>query len=113
MHEVGIMQSVIALAEQQARDAGAVQIHEVRLRIGRLSGVVPVALETAFAILRPGTLAAEASLSIDEVPAACWCGTCQEEFAAEEWLDACPRCGALSVHLRRGREMELASLEIS
>jgi hydrogenase nickel incorporation protein HypA/HybF len=113
MHEVGIMQSVLALAEEQARGAGAVQIHEVRLRIGRLAGVVTEALQTAFEVLRPGTLAAEASLAIDEVAAACWCGGCQAEFAAEEWIEACPRCGAVSVQLRRGRELELASLEIS
>ena len=107
------MQSVLSTAEQQAREAGAEQIHEVRLRIGRLAGVVQEALEYAFEVLRVGTMAAEARLAIDEVPAACWCETCQVEFEAPELLCECPTCGGVSAKLRRGRELELASLEIS
>ena len=52
MHEVGIMQSTLALAEQQARRSGASHIHSLRLRIGRLSGVVRDSLEYAFEVLR-------------------------------------------------------------
>jgi len=107
------MQSVLALAEEQARTSGATQIHEVRLRIGQLSGVVAEAMETAFGILRKGTLAAEAQLAIDRVPGACWCRSCQQEFETSEWLCECPGCGGISAELRRGRELELSSLEVS
>ena len=113
MHEVGLMQSVLAMAEEQARASGATQIHEVRLRIGQLSGVVAEAMETAFDILRQGTLAAEARLAIDAVPGSCWCRGCQQEFETSDWLCECPACGVVSAELRRGRELELTSLEIS
>jgi len=113
MHEVGIMQSVLALAEKQARSEGALHIHEVRLRIGRLAGVVSESLEYAFEVLREGTLAVGARLIIEEVAAKCWCSACEREFEAEDWLCACPECGAMSGELRSGRELELASLEIS
>jgi hydrogenase nickel incorporation protein HypA/HybF len=113
MHEVGLMQSVLALAEEQARQAGAAHIHEVRLRIGQLSGVVPEAMETAFGVLRAGTPAAEGRLVIESIPGACWCAACRREFETSEWLCECPDCGAVSAELRRGRELELTSLEIS
>ena len=113
MHEVGLMQSVLDLAEDQARRAGASQIHEVRLRIGQLSGVVSEAMDAAFGILRQGTLASEASLTIETVSGACWCRGCNREFETSEQLCECPTCGALSAELRRGRELELISLEIS
>jgi len=112
MHEVGIMQSILALAEQQARAAGAARIHEVRLRIGQLAGVVPESLECAFEVLRPQTLAAEASLQIESIPATCWCAACQQEFASPELWWQCPHCGTASRELRHGRELELASLEV-
>jgi hydrogenase nickel incorporation protein HypA/HybF len=113
MHEVGIMQSVLTLAEQQARSAGALHIHEVRLRVGRLAGVVRESLEHAFEVLRAGTMAAGAALAVDEVPAACWCAACQREFETPELLCDCPACGTVSTELRRGRELELTALEIS
>jgi hydrogenase nickel incorporation protein HypA/HybF len=113
MHEVGIMQETLRLAEQQARTAGASQVHKLRLRVGQMSGVVQESLEYAFEVLRSGTLAETAALEIEPIPATCWCATCQAEFPSPDLAYECPRCGQLSGELRRGRELELVSLEIS
>jgi hydrogenase nickel incorporation protein HypA/HybF len=107
------MQTALETAVRQARTAGGSRIHVIRLRVGRLSGVVTDALEFAFEALRPGTPAAEARLEIETVPAVMWCAGCQREFDSPEFLCECPGCGAVSGELRRGREMELLSMEIS
>jgi hydrogenase nickel incorporation protein HypA/HybF len=113
MHEVGIMQSALATAAQQAKAQGAARIHCLRLRIGRLSGVAPDSLQFAFEALTPGTMAEGASLEIENVPAAFWCAKCQAEFECVDYLPECPRCQEMGGELRRGREMELCSMEIS
>lgn len=113
MHEVGIMQSAVTTAEQQARARGATRIHCLRLRIGRLSGVVPDALQFAFEAITPGTLAEGATLEIEDVPAAFWCAKCEAEFECVDYMAECPRCQAPAAELRRGREMYLSSMEIS
>lgn len=112
MHELSIMDSAMNMALAQAREAGATRIHEIRLRVGALSGVVPEALQFAFEALAPGTLAESAKLRMDSVPARFWCEACQAEFAADDFLAACPHCQTISRHMRAGRELELASLEI-
>ena len=106
------MQSALSLALEQARQAGAIRIHEIRLRIGALSGVVPDALEFAFEALVPGTAAEGARLAVDHVPARFWCATCEREFEAQDLFSDCPDCHTPSGELRAGREMEVASLEI-
>jgi hydrogenase nickel incorporation protein HypA/HybF len=106
------MESALSVALDQARQAGARQVHVVRLRIGALSGVAPEALEFAFAALAPGTLAENAQLAIEHVPARFWCAACVREFAADDLFAECPGCHRPSGELRAGREMELASLEI-
>ena len=113
MHEVGIVQSILEVAAQQTRAADATCIHVIRLRIGRLTGVVPEAIEHAFTVLRVGTPAAGAELTIEYVPAICWCDTCQQEFAADGLYSDCPTCGVPSLIVRQGHEMELVSLEVS
>ena len=113
VHEYGIMQATLDTAVRQARAAGATRVHVLRLKVGRLSGVVTDALEFAFEALRPGTAAAEARLEIESTPAVLWCAVCRTEFESPEFLCECPLCGAVSGELRRGREMELVSLEIS
>jgi hydrogenase nickel incorporation protein HypA/HybF len=113
MHELSIMQSALSIALEQARQAGATRVHEIRLRIGALSGVVPDALEFAFEALTPGTPAEGAHLTIEHVPARFWCAACSREFTSEDMFGECPDCHALSGELRGGREMEVASLEIA
>lgn len=107
------MQNTLILAEKQAQTNGATQIHRLRLRVGVMSGVVPEALEFAFQALRPETMAANAVLEIDTVPAASWCAACQSEFPSEDLIFECPRCQRPSAELRRGTELELVAVEVS
>ncbi len=113
MHEVGIMQSALMIASEQARASGATYIHQVRLRIGKMTGVVPEALHQAFAVLREDTMAQEAQLIIEHVPGVCWCDTCQKEFESQGLFAECPDCGMPSLDVRHGMEMELISMEVS
>jgi len=113
MHEVGIIQNTLAMAIETAEASGATSIHALRLRVGRLSGVVPDALEFAFEVVRIGTMAEAARLEIESVPAVCWCHKCQSEFVSDDLLGECPGCHEPSMELRRGAELELAAVEIS
>ncbi|MGA2557849.1 MAG: hydrogenase maturation nickel metallochaperone HypA [Verrucomicrobiota bacterium] len=112
MHEYSIMQSALHQALEEARRAGAVRVHEIRLRVGVLSGVVPDALQFAFEALTPGTPAEGAVLAIEEVPARFWCAPCGREFVSLNLYSECPDCGNPSNELRAGRELELNSLEV-
>ncbi|TAK94348.1 MAG: hydrogenase maturation nickel metallochaperone HypA [Verrucomicrobia bacterium] len=112
MHEVSIMAEAVRLAVESAQAAGARRITGLRLRVGNLSGAVPEAMTFAWDVVRQETLAAEASLSIETVAAACWCATCQAEFECKDFMSECPRCHELSGDLRRGRELEIASVEL-
>jgi hydrogenase nickel incorporation protein HypA/HybF len=112
MHEFSIMESALNQALREARKAGAARVHEIRLRIGALSGVVPDALRFAFEALTPGTSAEGAVLAIEEVPARFWCAACRREFVSPNFCAECPDCGLPSAELRAGRELELCSMEV-
>jgi hydrogenase nickel incorporation protein HypA/HybF len=99
MHEVGIMQSALSTALKQAQASGATRVHELRMRIGSMSGVVPDALAFAFEVLRKDTLAAEAKLVIEAIPASCWCAKCQTEFPVPDLIYQCPHCELVSIEV--------------
>lgn len=113
MHEVSLMAQTLELAFQQAQHQNATQIHRLKMRIGRQSGVVPEALQFAFEVSTPGTLAEGAQLEIETVPVSCLCRTCQQEFEPQDWFYECPRCQTLSYQVITGREIELTTLEVS
>jgi len=112
MHEVSIMAEAVRMAAESAQAAGAQRILAMRLRVGKLSGAVPEAMAFAWDVVRRDTMLADARLEIESVAAACWCATCQAEFECQEFLSECPRCHELSGDLRRGRELEIAAVEL-
>jgi len=113
MHEVGLMQTALELAFDRARDAGASRIHQMTLRVGALSGVVPDALRMAFIAATPGTVADGATLVVDEVAVRCRCEECGREFWPDDIVYCCSKCGAINSNIEEGRELELTSLEVS
>lgn len=107
------MQDTVIIATKQAREAGAQRIHRIMMRVGALSGAVPETLEFAFDIVAKDTIAEGATLEIEKVPLACYCSTCAQEFEPGDLVCECPRCGRASADIRRGRELQLTSLEVS
>lgn len=112
MHEVSIMAEAVRMAVESAQTAGARRVAVVRLRIGRLSGAEPEAMRFAWDVVSHDTIAAGARLEIESVAAAAWCPACQMEFECEEFFGECPRCHDLSGDLRRGRELDIAAVEL-
>ena len=113
MHEFGLMQEVVRMAVEKAEEAGATRIHCIRLRIGRISGVVPEAMRFAHEVLVEDTLADGSTVEIEDGPVICWCRKCEAEFTPEKTVFRCPVCGTLSSDVRAGREMQIVNMEIS
>ena len=113
MHEVAIMEEAVRLAIESAKNSGGARVLGLRLRVGALSGVVPEALRFSFDVVCHGTLAEGATLEIESVPAVGWCPDCGAEYPCDHCLSECPRCQNLNGELRRGRELEISSVEIS
>ncbi len=106
------MTEALRIAEDAARSAGARRIVKLRLRLGSLSGVVPDSMRFAFDVVCQDTMVAGATLEIEQVQAACWCAACQTEFACVDFFNECPSCQNPSGELRRGRELEIAAVEL-
>jgi hydrogenase nickel incorporation protein HypA/HybF len=114
MHEVGIMESAMALVQRHADEQRATCVHRVVLKVGALSGVEPDSLRFAFEVVTRGTRAEQAELVIDLVPALIFCSSCQAEFPGDRGaIFTCPHCGDLCGEIRSGRELELSRIEMS
>ena len=113
MHEVSLMEQTIEIALKWAQEQDAHTIHRFKMRIGKMSGVVPSALNFAFDVVTQGTIAENATLEIETVPLICYCDSCQMDFEADDIIYQCPLCGNISYKVKSGQEIELTSLEIS
>jgi hydrogenase nickel incorporation protein HypA/HybF len=112
MHEIGIAESLIEIAEVKAREANARSIQVIALRLGEFTTVVREALEFAFEIAKQGTLAGNARLEIEVVPTRVQCVVCAVD--AELLRGAalrCERCG-FPLKIICGEEMQIDYIEI-
>lgn len=113
MHELSIAYSVVEIATESAKAAGAVRVKEVHVRLGALSGVVRGALEFCFEVACAGTLLEGSVLVVKELPARIWCGVCEREveLPSTQYF-CCPVCNTPSGDLRQGRELDVESIEV-
>lgn len=114
MHELSIAHSLIESAEEAAREAGAERVTRVQLRLGELAGVVKESLLFSFDVATKGTLLEGAVLEIEELPLVVYCPHCAADFSRSDGLwFRCPGCDVPSNMILQGRELELASIEVS
>lgn len=115
MHEIGLVVSMLRMAEEAASSDGASRIEAIHLEVGALAGVVPEALEFAFGAARQGTMAEKARLVVTHLPAVAYCHTCGAEFELDNrfGIALCPQCDTPSADLRQGRELNVTHLEVA
>ena len=113
MHEAGIIQSVLTSAEEAAHSAGAVQITVIRLRIGKLTGVVDEALQHAFQVLKLNTIASGSILEVSYITGKAWCASCRKEFTTDDLLCICPVCGTSSLDITSVMEMNIVTIDVN
>lgn len=109
MHELSISQSVVDAVVARTGDQ---RVIEVRLQVGRLSGVVADSLRFCFELVTDGTPLQGAALDIDEPPGSASCRDCGAVFPVSDLILLCP-CGSADVSVLTGRELAICSVEVA
>jgi hydrogenase nickel incorporation protein HypA/HybF len=112
MHELSVVTSLFEILEEKTRGHAPCRITAVKIRVGRLSGVVPDLLQSAFEIYKKGTMADGATLEIESVPFRFRCRRCGSESFPEEPPYACAGCGSSDIELLGGMDLVVDRIEI-
>jgi hydrogenase nickel incorporation protein HypA/HybF len=109
MHELAITQGVVDAVTERTGDA---PVARVRLRVGRLAGVVPEAMRFCFELVAAGTPLQGAVLDFERPEGRGRCRTCGEDFVLADLILLCS-CGSADVEVLAGRELTVASVELA
>lgn len=93
MHEYSIVQAMFDQIGGLVRAHRATAVRRVRVRVGRLAGVDPVLLQTAYGVFRERTICGAAPLEIDDVEPIWRCDAGHGDIPSGGRL-TCPACGA-------------------
>ena len=112
MHELSIAMGIMEAAADEAQRRG-VHVSAVHLRLGALSGVVKDALLFSYEVACEDTPLAGSRLIVEDVPVTIFCSQCNEKRVLNSvQLFACPDCGAPTMDIRQGKELEVFALEV-
>ncbi|MDO5045804.1 hydrogenase maturation nickel metallochaperone HypA [Campylobacter sp.] len=112
MHELSIVQNLVSLCEKNAAKQGAKEVVKIEIKVGRLSGVEPHYLESAFDVYKNETICANAELIINLQNVVIECLDCgySGELADNDFT--CPKCQSQNLKVTDGEDMYLMKLEM-
>jgi len=112
MHELAIAQDIFEIVRQSVPKDQEAAVRKVRLRIGKLSGVIADSLSFCFSIIVNGTSMSQATLYIDEKPTVARCRDCSCDFEIADMVFLCPACKSSNLELISGKELEIVEIEL-
>ncbi len=112
MHEVSLIENVIALVEDERAKQAFCRVNLIRLKLGALGHAEPDALRFCFDAVATGTIAQGARLEIEIVPGEGWCADCRSSVPLDQRFGACPMCAGGRVQMTGGDALRLAELEV-
>jgi hydrogenase nickel incorporation protein HypA/HybF len=108
MHEFGITQEIVAIVSEHARGA---KVRRVVLEIGKLTALLPDAVEFCFDLCTEGTVAQGAKLEIIAIPGRARCRQCGNEMSLDQPWSLCP-CGNPDLEWLAGEELRIKEIEV-
>ena len=112
MHEMGIAMQIMNIAIQSLPPEEGIRVKSIRLRVGKLTAIVPQSLKFCMEVVTKDTPAEGVALEFDEVPVRVACDACGEETEIERPPFQCGSCGSDKVEIIAGREMVVESIEV-
>ncbi|SNZ06948.1 Hydrogenase-3 nickel incorporation protein HypA [Persephonella hydrogeniphila] len=112
MHEFSVVQSLIGLIEENARQNNARSVSKVVVKIGKMSGIEPHLLKIAFDTFKEKTICENAELEMIIQDVVAKCEDCGKEFVIENYRFVCPECEGFNLQVIDGEDMYLMSLEM-
>jgi hydrogenase nickel incorporation protein HypA/HybF len=109
MHEIGLCEGVLGVTLDAA---GGEPVKRVRLRVGRLQGVVPEVFDQAWEIVTDGTAAGGSRVELVDVPVRVRCRSCGQDTDSPEAPFACVQCGSPDVEVVGGEELLVEEVEL-
>ena len=112
MHEYSIVQALLDQCEDHAKANNSVKVTKVVTKIGKLSGVEPHLLKTAFETFKENTICDDAEFVINLQGLKLYCNKCQKESEQSEVRYQCRHCLSTDVSVLDGEDMYLMTLEM-
>ena len=113
MHELSVVESMVAVVLRHAGLNKADKVTRINLVLGEMSTVMEEPVRFYFDMIAKETVAQGAELSFKRTPLVARCRECGDEFDVVEYDFTCTGCGGTDTEIISGREFQVESIEIN
>lgn len=111
MHEMSLMQGIMAAAAEALKPYRVRRVTAVTVRAGMLANIMPGALSFAFEMQSEGTPFAGASFQLEVAPLTARCRDCGCEYESSTLPPMCPQCHSFQAEILSGGEVLVESID--
>lgn len=114
MHELSIAMNIFRIIREKLKKMYGkyYPVKKVTVNIGKMSTVVPSALEFCFEIAGKDTIFEGTKLKIVEIPLKIHCEDCGEDMILDEPFFFCRKCDSFNLKILSGKELNVDTFEI-
>ncbi|NAW69518.1 hydrogenase maturation nickel metallochaperone HypA [Vibrio sp. V27_P1S3P104] len=112
MHELSISLKTIDLVVEQAQKHRYRKVTKITLSVGVLSCIESEALRTGLEMASRETIAQDAEVVIETLPAIAVCQGCHYSFTIQNYQDSCPQCHSYQLTVQQGEELQIKNIEV-
>lgn len=113
MHEMGIVVSLVKMAEEYAIKNKAAKVLKVVLQLGEISGIEARYLSEFYPVVVEGTLLEGSELVIETIEASVFCTDCATTYNPMQSDLKCPNCGGENCDVIDGRGLFIKEIGIA
>lgn len=114
MHEMSIATNIFSIVREKMEEiyGKILPVKKVKIVVGKMSTVVPTALDFALEVVSRDTVFEKAEFDIEYVPLKIRCKDCEAEMILEEPFLFCRKCDSFNVEVITGKELYVDSFEL-
>ena len=109
MHELGVVQYLVSMAEDYARDEKK-KVAYLLVEIGEMTGIIPKYVKSYYPDCIEGTLLEGSDIKIEEAQALAFCRKCGNTFNPGQTKERCPACHAHNYEVVDGKQFLLKQI---
>ena len=113
MHELSIAQNIIEIVNDNLNDHQKNIVKSVRVKVGKLTNILPDSLVFSFEALVKDTDLDGAVLEIEHLPIKIKCAECGAVSTSDDFQFSCEKCGGNQIKILSGNEFLVSEIELN
>lgn len=113
MHELSIAQEILSIVKQTVDTKHLGYVKNVKVKIGKLSNILPDSLLFCFDAIKSDTQLKNAELIINQKPVLIECSDCKKISEIEPPVFSCPNCNGINIKMTGGSELIVEEIEVN